>query len=55
MRAHHEAVAREETGEFIVAIDVLFHAMHDLDDALEFVFGKVGDPKQNAQLQCSIT
>ena len=55
MRAHHEAVGREETGEFIVAIDVLFHAMHDLDDALEFVFGKVGDPKQNAQLRCSIT
>ena len=48
MRAYHETVAREETSEFIVAVDVLFHAMHDLNDALEFVFGKVGDPEQNA-------
>ena len=48
MRAYHEAIARKETSEFIVAVDVLFHAMHDLNDALEFVFGKVGDPEQNA-------
>ena len=55
MRAHHEAVARKETGEFIVAVDVLFHAMHDLDNALEFALRKVGNPEQNAQLRCSIT
>ena len=55
MRAYHETVAREETSEFIVAVDVLFHAMHDLDDALEFILRKVGNPEQNAQLRCSIT
>lgn len=55
MRTYHETVACKKTSELIVAIDMLFHAMHDLNDALEPVFRKIGYPEQNTQLRCSIT